>query len=118
MDERQKRYVEQIRGAYEEKPQTTFDELVALDKKAKRPALIFALAFGIFAALVLGTGMCLAMEVIFASCVWTMPVGVAVGVVGLGLSGLNYYLYRVLQQKGKDKYGETILSLTNELLGE
>ena len=118
MDESQKRLIEDIRGDYEEKPQTIFDELIALDKKAKRPALIFALAFGIFAALIMGTGMCLAMKVIFASYVWTMPVGVAVGVIGLGLSALNYYLYRVLQQKGKDKYGERILAITGELLGE
>ncbi len=118
MDERQRRLIECIRGDYEEKPQTTFDQLVALDKKAKRPALIFALAFGIFASLVLGTGMCFAMKVVFASQDWVMPVGIVIGLLGLGLAAANYFLFKKLEQKGKDKYGETILSLTNELLGE
>ncbi len=35
-----------------------------LDRKAKMPAEIFAYTFGIFIALVFGTGMCLAMQVI------------------------------------------------------
>ncbi|MBQ8876753.1 MAG: hypothetical protein IJY63_04335 [Clostridia bacterium] len=114
MNEHERAFVKRIRGDYEEKAQTPLDELIALDKKAKRPALIF----GVFAALVMGVGMCLAMKVIFASHVWTMPVGIAVGLVGIGLAALNYYLYRVLQQKGKDKYGETILSISRELIGE
>lgn len=118
MNEYERAFVKRIRGDYEEKAQTPLDELIVLDKKAKRPALIFALIFGVFAALVMGVGMCLAMKVIFASHVWTMPVGIAVGLVGIGLATLNYYLYRVLQQKGKDKYGETILSISRELIGE
>lgn len=118
MDERQKRFIEHIRGDYEEKPQTTFDELIALDKKAKQPALIFAFTFGIIAALVMGLGMCLAMKVIFASYGWLMPVGIAVGSVGIVLAIVNYFLFRKLEQRGKDKYGEQILSITSQLLGE
>ena len=118
MNEREQDYVRRIRNEYEEKPQSSLEELIELDKKAKRPAQIFAMVFGVVAALVLGVGMCLAMKVIFAGQAWTMPVGIAVGLVGLGLAGLNYYLYCKLEQKGKDKYGETILSISNELLGE
>lgn len=118
MDKKQQNFIRQIQKNYEEKTETALEELVALDKKAKRPAIVFSLIFGVIATLVMGTGMCFAMEVIFVGRSWVMPVGIAIGLVGIGLAALNYYLYRVLEQKGKDKYGEEILSLASELLGE
>ena len=118
MHENEKRFVQGIRGDYEEKAQTPLDELIALDKKAKRPAQIISLVFGIVAALVMGVGMCLAMKVIFASHAWVMPIGIAVGLVGIALAGANYFLFKRLEQRGKDKYSERILSITSKLLGE
>ena len=67
--------VEKIQNDYTEKQTTKLDELVALDKRVKKPAQIFAYIFGTIGALILGTGMCLAMEIIGES----MIAGIAIG---------------------------------------
>lgn len=118
MNNKEQKHVQKIRSDYEEKKQSSFDKLVELNKKAKRPAQIFAIVFGVIASLILGSGLSLAMKVIFAGQAWAMPVGIAVGVVGIGLAIVNYYLYRKLEQKGKAKYAEEILSISDELLGK
>jgi hypothetical protein len=57
-------YAEQIANQYAEKETSKVKSLKRLDKKAKEPARIFALTFGIISSLVMGTGMSLAMGVI------------------------------------------------------
>ena len=106
---------ERIRNNYlQPENNQKMDELIALDKKAKRLAQIFAYVFGTVGALVLGTGMSLAMGVIGAS----MPLGIAVGVVGIAMVSVNPLIHKKLLQKGKTKYGEQILALSNNLLSE
>lgn len=56
--------VQKIRTQYTEKEHTQLDSLKALDKKVKKPANIFAYTFGTIGALVMGSGMSLAMNVI------------------------------------------------------
>ena len=82
--------VEKIQNDYTEKQTTKLDELVALDKRVKKPAQIFAYIFGTIGALILGTGMCLAMEIIGES----MIAGIAIGLVGIGMVSVNYLLYK------------------------
>lgn len=60
----EKKYAEQIRAQYEEKTQTDIRKLRRLHTKAKRPAAIISYILGITGALVLGIGMCFAMNVI------------------------------------------------------
>lgn len=104
--------IKQISNFYKEKQPTKLDELKALNKKAKRPANIFAYTFGSISSLVLGTGMCLAMKVIGNS----MALGICIGVVGLGLVIATYPIYKAILKKRKEKYGEQIVELSNELL--
>lgn len=104
--------VEQIRTRYVEHEGTKLDELKRLDRKAKRPAEIFAYTFGIAGALVLGTGMCLAMKVIGD----LMPLGIVVGCVGIVMVSVNYALYKKLLKRGKNKYGKQILELSDRLM--
>ncbi|MBQ8295053.1 MAG: dihydropteridine reductase [Clostridia bacterium] len=104
-----------IRDQYTEKPKTKLDELIELNKKAKRPAEIFAYGFGTVGTLVLGAGMCLAMEVLGTG---LMPIGIAIGLVGITMVAINYTLYKGLEKKGKAKYAKKILSLSNEILHE
>ncbi|MBR1975397.1 MAG: dihydropteridine reductase [Clostridia bacterium] len=111
-----KKTVEMIRAQYTERQTTKVDELTALDRKAKLPAQIFAYSFGVVAALILGVGMCFAMEVLTIP--YGMAIGIVIGVVGLGLCGVNYLIYKALIKKGKAKYGEQILALSKEILGE
>ena len=106
--------VEHIREQYAEKRVTKFDELKALDKKVKRPAEIFAYTFGVVGALVLGTGMCLAMKVIGDM----MALGIVIGVVGIGMVSVTYALYQKILKTRKRKYSADILALSDELLNK
>lgn len=105
-------YVEKIRGNYAEKKADKLEELRALDKKARRPAKIFAYAFGAVGALVLGTGMCLAMKVIGD----LFALGVVVGVVGIAMVSLTPLLYGAILKRGKRRYAEQVISLSDEIL--
>lgn len=80
----------------------------------KNPANIFAYTFGIIGALIFGTGMYLAMEVI-ASGTWAMVGGVVVGLVGLALCFVTYPIYNKILEKGKSKYGSDIIRLAKEI---
>ncbi len=106
--------VEQIRKDYEEKKQTKTDELLQLHKRVKTPAQIFAYVFGTISALILGTGMCLAMEIIGNS----MILGIAIGLVGIGMVSATYFLYNKLLQRRKRKYANQIFALSDDILGK
>lgn len=108
--------IEKIRAGYIEKETTQLDELKALDKKVKRPALIFAYVFGSLSSLVLGTGMCFAMKVIGASLSYAMTLGIGIGLLGILLVSINYPLYKAILKSRKKKYKKQILELSNDLL--
>ena len=59
--------------------------------------------------------MCVAMQVIFAELMW---LGILVGVIGILMVSANYFIYKKLLAKGKEKYAEQILSLSNAILNE
>ena len=109
-----KKEVEQIRAQYTGKTVSKMDELKALDRKVKLPAEIFGYSFGIAGSLVLGTGMCLAMGVIGSS----MPLGIVIGVLGIGLVTANYFLYKAILNSRKKKYAEQVLALSDSILHE
>ena len=106
--------VEKIRAQYTEQKKTKLDELKELDERVKRPAEIFAYTFGVVGALVLGTGMCLAMKVIGDM----MALGIVIGVVGIGMVSVTYALYQKILKARKRKYSADILALSDELLNK
>ena len=110
----EKNYAKKSQSQYAEKQTNKLDELRALDEKVKNPALIFALVFGIIGSLVLGTGMCLAMQVIGSD----MILGIIIGVVGIAMVSVNYFFYKKILASRKKKYGERINQLCAELLAE
>lgn len=110
-------YAEQIANEYSKKETTKVRQLKKLDSKAKNPANVFAYTFGIVSALVLGTGMCLAMSVI-GSGIGATVVGIVIGIIGLVGCGVNYPIYKKLREKGKEKYGSDILRLAKEISEE
>ena len=59
--------------------------------------------------------MCVAMKVILANLMW---IGIVVGVVGIFMVSINYFIYKTLLAKGKAKYASEILELSNQLLNE
>lgn len=107
-----KNYAEKIKNDYSPKEPTKMDELRALDKKVRMPAQIFAWVFGTIAVLILGTGMCFSLKAIGDLFI---P-GIIVGCIGIALCIANYFIYNAILKARKQKYGERILALSNELL--
>lgn len=110
-------YAEHIANEYAPKDTTKVKQLKKLDSKVKNPARIFAYTFGIISSLVLGTGMCLAMEVIATGTV-AMVAGILVGVLGIVGCCINYPIYKKMISKGKAKYGSDIMKLAKEISEE
>ena len=88
--------------------------LKKLDNKAKLPATVFTYTFGIVSALVFGTGMCLAMQVI-GNGLASMVLGIVVGIVGLIGCIFNYPIYKKMLEKGKAKYAYEIVELARQI---
>ena len=110
-------YAEKLASEYAPKEDTKVKALKRLDQKAKQPALIFAYTFGIICALILGTGMCLAMKVIGSS-LTAMIIGIVVGLIGIAGVSVNYFIYRKMLENGKNKYAQEIITLAKEISKE
>ena len=102
---------ESIAKDYAPKESSKLVALKKLDNKAKLPATIFTYSCGIISALVFGTGMCLAMQVIGSS----MVLGVIIGILGLIGCGINYPIYKKMLEKGKAKYAYEIVELARQI---
>ena len=108
---------ESIAKEYAPKDSSKIVALKKLDNKAKLPATVFTYACGIISALVFGTGMCLAMQVI-GNGMWGVILGVIVGVIGLIGCTFNYPIYKKMLEKGKAKYAFEIVQLAREIADE
>ena len=109
---------EKIAGEYATKTTSKIVALKKLDRLAKRNAEIFALVFGIISSLVMGTGMSFAMGVIGDNSTNSMIIGVVVGLIGIAMVSVNYFIYKKLLAKGKQKYGSDIIRLAQEIAAE
>ncbi len=111
-------YAESIAKEYAPKQTSKVTALKKLDKKAKRAANVFAYTFGIIMTLVLGVGMCLAMNVIGDGTTLMMVIGVIVGVVGIFGVSVNYFIYKKILTNSKKKYAYDIMQLAKEITEE
>lgn len=111
----QELYAQKLIKQYSKKEVTKLDELMALDKRVKLPARIFAYIFGILGSLVLGTGMCFAMNVI-GNTTKLMILGIIVGCIGILLVSLTYPIYKKMLSSRKEKYANEIIEKSNQLL--
>ena len=108
---------EAIEKEYAPKDNSKIVALKKLDKKAKLPATIFTYTFGIISALIVGTGMSLAMQAI-GSGVVSMFVGIVIGIIGFVLCGINYPIYKRILERDKAKYAYEIVELAREISEE
>lgn len=108
-------YAEQLANEYAPKDTSKVVALRKLDAKAKRPANIFTYTFGIVAALIFGTGMCLAIGQIGSGTTGSLVLGILVGIVGMAAMGVNYPIYKKLLANGKQKYAFEIIELAKEI---
>lgn len=111
-------YAEAIANEYAPKNTSKVVALKKLDRKAKSKANIFGYTFGIIAALVFGTGMCLAMKVIGGGSAFMIAIGIAAGIIGMVGVGINYPIYKRLLENGKKQYAFDIMQLAKEISEE
>ena len=104
-------FAESIAKEYAPRDSSKIVALRKLDAKAKLPATIFTYTFGIISTLVLGTGMCLSMQVIGDN----MVLGIIIGIIGMLGCGVNYPIYKKMLENGKKKYAYEIVQLAREI---
>ena len=95
--------ISKIRSAYTPKQKDALDELRRLDAQVRRPAQVFSYVFGSVSAIIMGAGMSLVMTDIaeLLSIANSLPIGIAVGVVGLILAIVNYPLHNAILNSRK-----------------
>ncbi|MGN0812154.1 MAG: hypothetical protein ACI4MQ_01405 [Candidatus Coproplasma sp.] len=113
----EQKIVEEIKKSYSEKSEreNNFEELCRLDAKVRRPAEITAFTLGTVGSLVLGTGMCLAMQVLTTAS-FAMPLGIVIGVLGIGIVSVNYFIYKAILKHRKKKYTQQVVELSDKIL--
>jgi len=104
-------WAESIAKDYAPKDNSKVIALKKLDNRAKLPAIVFTYSCGIVSALIFGTGMCMAMQVIGSS----MALGIIIGIIGMTGCAVNYPIYKKLLAKGKAKYAYEIVELAREI---
>ncbi len=112
LTENERHTIECIKNQYraKTKDEEAYEKIVRLDKKIKSTAQIISLAVGIVGALIFGLG--LSMILAWEIYIW----GILVAILGTPLVALAPFLNRLILKKGKEKHGEEILRLSDELL--
>ena len=109
--------VEAIRKKYLPKETDKMEQLRKLHAVPTKKAQTASLAVGIVGALIMGTGMSLAMTDIGSALgSLAMVIGIAVGLVGMVLVALAYPIYNRVLKKQREKIAPQILRLSDELL--
>ena len=113
----QQEEIQAIRQKYAPQAESKMDTLRALDARVTQKAAMASIIVGVIGALLLGCGMSLIMSD-FGAALGTaaMPVGIAVGAIGLILVALAYPVYTRTLKKEREKIAPQILSLTDELM--
>lgn len=112
--EAERREIEGIRRQYriEEKKESKIERLRKLHSLVSGSATAASLVAGVIGLLVFGTGMALALE--FKE----LFIGIIISVIGAVPISLAYPIYKSMMNRGKKKYGDEILRLSDEILGE
>ena len=110
--ESERREIDGIRRRYIAQEPTKLERLKRLDARVNNPPKIVAAVMGVAGVLIFGSGLAMILE-------WSIYVwGAVVAAVGLAPAIGAYFAYKSLLRNRKQKYGEEILRLSDELLGE
>ena len=113
----QQKEVEAIRNKYLPREEDKMDQLRRLHAIPTRKAQAAAIAVGVIGALIMGTGMSLAMTELGAILGgFAMVLGIPVGIVGMVLVALAYPIYNRVLKKERQRIAPEILRLSEELL--
>ena len=113
-NEKERKEIDSIRRQYapQEKTETKLERLRRLDGLVKNTAIIWSLVLGVVGTLVFGLGLTMILE-------WNIWLwGIVLMGAGSILVAIAYPVYRLTLNKGKAKYGDEILRLSEELLNE
>ena len=112
--ELERKQIEQIRSKYAPKNNNdcSIETLKALDRKIHSTATMVALIFGILGCLTFGLGLAMILE-------WNLLTwGIVLMAIGCVPMALAYPAYTTSLKRGKQKYGERILQISNQLLNK
>lgn len=113
----QQQEVESIRKKYLPPEENKMEQLRKLHHSASQKAQACSIAIGVVGALILGTGMSLAMTELGAALGGVaMMIGILIGIVGMVLVALAYPVYNRVLKKERERIAPEILRLTDELL--
>ena len=112
--EEERKEIDSIRRQYapQEKTETKLERLRRLDGLVKNTAIIWSLVLGVVGTLVFGLGLTMILE--WSIWLW----GIVLMVIGSVPMAIAYPVYKFSLNKGKAKYGDEILRLSEELLNE
>lgn len=117
----QRQEVEDIRKKYLPKEEDKMEQLRMLHGIPTQKAQAASLAVGIIGALIMGTGMSLAMtelgEMLGTSEELSMLIGILIGLAGMVLVALAYPVYNRVLKKQRERIAPEILRLTDDLMG-
>ena len=113
----QQKEIEAIRKKYLPKEADKMEQLRKLHTVPTQKAQAASIAVGVIGALIMGTGMSLAMTDIGAVLgSFAMMLGIAVGIAGMVLVALAYPIYNRVLKKERQKIAPEVLRLSDELL--
>ena len=114
LSERERGTIESITNQYRTKTanEEAYEKIVRLDRKIKNTAQTVALVLGVVGALIFGLGM--SMILAWSIYFW----GIIVALLGVPFILLAPILNKLLLKRGKKKYGDEILRLSDELLNK
>lgn len=112
--EEERKEIDSIRRQYtaEEQGESKLEKLRRLDALVKNTATIFSLVLGVLGMLIFGLGLTMVLE--WSIWLW----GIVLMAVGSVPMAFAYPVYKKTLNKGKEKYGDEILRLSEELLNE
>lgn len=90
----------------ERQAEETFNTISRMDSAKTQSASIFAYIFGCIAALIFGGGMSLCM--LINNSTPALAGGIIMGIVGLALCGINYFIYKKIAEKKTNQLLPTI----------
>ncbi len=106
--------VQEIRRKYLPQPESKLEELKRLDARVQKAGAIESIAMGTLGTLVLGTGMCLAMQII-ASGAAAIAGGVVLGIFGIGGILAAYPIQQKCYRTMKARLTPRILELAQQM---
>lgn len=119
----QQEEVEAIRKKYlptQDTPEDKLEQLRKLDQQVTNKATMLSIIVGVVGALVMGTGMSLAMTDIGSYIGMSgnvgLIVGIVIGVIGMAVLGVAYPLYNRTLSVEREKVAPEIIRLSDELM--